>query len=198
MRNGARSKSVEEKRILDVGITAAEISRVFGVKPEAAASRISKMKPNGVHDERQVYHIREVAAFFGRPTDDLIERVMRLNHMDLPPMLRKEYWTGEAQRLKVLQQKGELWSTADVISLVGESYRSIRMQLLLFPDVLARDGELTEKQRDTIVSLIDALMREIAEKLKDTANAKRPEPDGGIRVPGRTGNAELDAMAADL
>jgi len=112
--------------------------------------------------------------------------------MDLPPMLRKEFWTGQNARLKFEKDQGELWDTQTVVEYVSEAFKTIRMSLLLLSDGVERDTVLSDVQRDTIKNLIDSTLEDIRERLSNQFQARFDDDDGR---PG--GGRSVDPAATD-
>jgi hypothetical protein len=174
----AKLMSEPVKEMLDGGFTVSEIARAFRMNPATVRDRVANVRPHGKREERKTYLLRDVAKYLVPVPEEQVHRVMRMNHMDLPPMLKKEYWIGQSNRLKVREQEGELWNTQSVLDYVGEAFKTIRMEIQLAADRLERETELTDRQREAVKSLMDGMMESIRANLTRIFAAKRRDPAG--------------------
>lgn len=174
------------------GHTATQLSVQFGLKVGEVIRKLAPVPPAGQRNGKDVYAMKEAAPYLAKLPDNVVAQVMRLNHMDLPPMLRKEFWTGQNARLKFEKDQGELWDTQTVVEYVSEAFKTIRMSLLLLSDGVERDTVLSDVQRDTIKNLIDSTLEDIRERLSNQFRARFDDDDGR---PG--GGRSVDPAAAD-
>lgn len=150
------------------GCTATELARLFRMPLQTVRDSIKDIPPCGMRGARQLYRVNEVAPRLIRSQEDevaTVDRILRMHHTDLPKMLSKEYWYAQTQKQKYDVAAGNLWPTEDVIKLVGEAFKTIRLSLQLMSDTVERNEVLTEKQRQTILDLVDATLNDMREKL---------------------------------
>jgi hypothetical protein len=152
--------------MLEQGMTARQLARAFSMDTTAVARRLSAVVPSGQRDGQHIWRLRDAAPELCAPPADMVARVIRMNHTDLPPKLRKEYWDGQKAQLAVLNEEGRIWRSDAVLSYVGAAFRSIRMQVALIPDVLAKRAELTDEQAQIVQEAVDGCLAEIRVQLK--------------------------------
>lgn len=169
----------ESRAIIYQGATIPQLAAMFELKSADVLRKLANVAPTGKNtDGKDLYRVREAASQLARLPDNVVAQVMRLNHMDLPPMLRKEYWTGQNAMLKFLQAEGELWDTGAVVEYVAEAFKTIRMSLLLMTDTLERDSDLSETQRETLKTIIDSTLGDIRERLVITFQGRFTDDNG--------------------
>lgn len=194
-------KSEDLKKLLGGEVTATDLAQLFEIGVTSVRQKLLPLNPVRLDGLVPVYRFRDAASLLAKLPEDVVARVMRLNHMDLPPMLRKEYWTGQAQMLKVKEAEGELFQTATVIEYVGLLLKAFRMSILLMSDSIERDTSLTPRQRDALKLLQDSALenarveaaRLFAEKFNDPAG----QPGGG-RDDDEPAELSIEDQAADL
>ena len=132
-----------------------------------------------------IYRIRDAAPLLTKfeVTPEMIdERMRRMNPQDLPPVLQKMFWEGLAVRERYKELAGELWSTADVSLVAAQTFQSLRMSLLLIPDALMNDTDLTERQMKIVQAIIDTALEEaranlVSELRKPSGQRSTPDID---------------------
>lgn len=160
------------------GATLAEIATIFGVSGVEARNRCFGVRPNGTRNGIKVYRIRDVAPRFVKVTEDaeLVDRILRMKHTDLPKLLSKEYWNGKLAKQKYETLKGDLWSTTKILEYVGDAYKTVRLSLMLMVDAVERETTFTEIQRRLLVDMIDSTLEDTRERLQDGSNNRRKGP----------------------
>lgn len=184
-----------EKRFLQGALTDTEISILFRVGARMVRERLDGVTPLRMDDGVAYYAFLKIAPLFVQLPEDVVERVLRLNHMQMPPMLRKEYWTGQAQMLKVKQAEGELFDAATVVMYVSELMKIFRMQLLLAGDTVERNTAMTERQRAALKYILDQALETTREECIRIFGGKVDDPSG---QPGGSRRLTIEDEAADL
>jgi len=165
------------------GLTARELAIIFHLKPDTVKARIGALKASGERYGYPLYNIRDAAPFLVPPPADMVSHVMRLNHTDLPKILSKEYWFGQNARLKYEEASGNLWKTQDVVEYFADSFKDIRMAILLLLDRVERETAFSDRQRQALQAIIDSTLEDIRGRLEKTFQGRqhsangRPGPD---------------------
>jgi len=170
------SRDDESSAVIYQGANVTELALLFGMERRDVQARIFGIPASGERNGVPVYRVRDVASSLAKLPADVVARVCRMNHADLPPMLKKEFWTGEMQRLKVRQMQGQLWQTDQVIEHAATAFKTIRMQLALLQDNAERETAFTEEQRAILKRLVDDTMETTRTTLVDQFEALRPVP----------------------
>ncbi len=176
----------ESRQIIYQGATVPQLAAMFEMKSGEVLRKLASVAPVGQKDGKDIYRVREAASYLAKLPDNVVAQVMRLNHMDLPPMLRKEFWTGQNARLKFERDQGDLWDTAAVIEYVSEAFKSVRMSLMLLSDTIERDTVITDDQRERLRVMVDSTMEDIrgrlVEKFRERLTDDLGRPGGGRSV----------------
>lgn len=199
-KNIAQQKSLDANSAAMIyeGVTITQIARIFHVDAKLVPGKIHAVKPAGERAGFPVYHIHEVAPYLVKPQGDIAAHIKRMNHRDLPPLLQREFWTGQRARLAFERDEGDLWPTAQVVEYIGAAFQAIRMSLLLMADNIEREITLSSQQRAAMRRLADATLddmrgrltgdfqqraaeeyRVLTERLEDEA-APEPEAEGEL------------------
>lgn len=168
--------------ILYEGANMSQLCILFKADDRVLKEKMHGIKPVGKRTGVPIYAVSEVAARMGKLSEEQVDAAMRrLNHADLPKMLTKEYWNGLRARQEFEIKNGDLWPTSKVISDVGEMVKNLKMELDLLTDAIERNTELTPRQRDVAMALVDGtktnMLKRLREKFDPAPKAKvRPAP----------------------
>lgn len=114
-----------------------------------------QVKPCGERRGHPIYQIKDVAPYLVKPPYDIDEFIQKMSIADLPTILRKEYWAGMRSRQLFEKEAAELWPTSDVVDMVSELLKTLRMSMLLTRESVERETELSDRQRAIITRIID-------------------------------------------
>ena len=178
---GAKLVDDETRAMLYEGVSASQLSTIFGIRPEELRRLLMQVEPCGMRVGYPIYQIKDAAPYLIPASKSDVESALkRMSPKDLPTALTKEYWAGQHARLKYEEDSGDLWRTTDVIEILAEVFKTLRMNILLFRDHVGRESDLTERQIDIIQTLTDRLLNDLAdhlvERFKD--GAERSPEDG--------------------
>ncbi len=91
----------------------------------------------------------------------------------LSPRERKELYEAERLRRQLAEQSGELTRTRDVEAVLDAYNTAVVGRMMRIADDFAREVSLSREDRDRLVSLIEAALRDCADKL-ERKDAYRP------------------------
>lgn len=151
----------ETSAILYEGISALQLSRVFGLHTDTVKRRLEGLDPVGKRRGQPIWNLAEAAQYMVSPKIDIDEFIKKLSVADLPTPLRKEFWAAQRSRQLFEKQAAELWYTNDVLEVVTKLFSTLRQSLLISREVVERETELTAKQRKIITQLIDSALEEV-------------------------------------
>lgn len=166
------------KDLLYRGATARQLGILFGCTTATVEQRLAKVQPAGERGSLPIYAVKDAAPHLLPPPADMVERVIRMNHMGLPPLLRKEFWQGQREQLKVLSEQGQLWPTSKVVEYVGIAFRDVATEIKLLADSVERDTVLSEQQRGRMESLIANVLESIQERIRSSMDGNFDDPAG--------------------
>jgi Protein of unknown function (DUF1441) len=149
----------ESRAIIYQGASVSQLADLFHKKTPDVMRLLGDLKPVGVgRQNNPIYDVAEAAARLIKipVSPEMIDAYMRrVNHAHLPPLVGKAYWDGKLSRERYLEHVNDLWNTEDVIRVASEVFQSIRMSLMLIPDVLRDESGLTEGQFRTVQKIVD-------------------------------------------
>lgn len=153
--------------------TMAQLAQLFETDAKTLPKRLRGLRPAGVRNNTQTYKIRDAAARLVKPGYSIEAYLRGMNHADLPPLLTKEYWNGQRARQIFEENAGDLWRTSQVVEAISESFKTLRMELLLIPEGIERETAVTDAQRKIlrryIDGTIDTLRSAMVDRFKDYA-----------------------------
>lgn len=186
----------ETKAIIYEGATIRQLAIMFRSDPKVVTRKVAGLVPVGRRRGNNIYRVDEAASRLVKPGYDIERYIREMNHLDLPPLLSKEFWNAQRARQAFEEQEGDLWRTTEVVRILGEAFTTIRMSLLLMIDAVERQSSLTDGQRVTIKGLIDGALADLRAKLKD--RFKNYGMDGrGAGAGGGTDRVRDDGPAED-
>lgn len=168
------------RAMLFEGASISQLATLFGYDNRTVAKRIFGLKPSGKRRGHPVYAVREAAAYLVDPVGDIEAHIKKMNHRDLPPLLLKEFWNGQMARLKFEREQGWHWPTDKVVEHYSKVFQTFRTRILLAVDLVEREAEMTERQRNACKRLLDGLMADVRadliEKFKDEPKRSNEDP----------------------
>lgn len=153
------------------GASISQLATLFGYDNRTVTKRIFGLKPSGKRQGHPVYAVREAAPYLVDPIGDIEAHIKKMNHRDLPPVLLKEFWNGQMARLKFEKEQGWHWPTDTVIEHYSKVFQVFRTRILLAVDLVEREAEMTDRQRNACKAVLDTLMSDVrAELIERFAN----------------------------
>lgn len=153
-----------ESMIFD-GVNITQIAKIWNMERRDVTPKIREVPPCGERGGYPIYKLNEVAPYLVKPLYDVETYIKRMHPNELPKMLSKEFWSGMKAKQDYELREGELWPTDQVEALMSESFKHLRMSLLLVTDSLERESTLTDHQRTRITEMIDGALNEMAQTL---------------------------------
>lgn len=151
----------ESRAIIYEGANLSQIGVIFGMDHRDIVRKIHGVKPIGKRGQAQIYAIKDVAPFLVKPGYDIERYIRTMHHHDLPKMLTKEFWAGMRAKQEYQIREGDLWPTSKVVENVGELLKIIKMQCRLSSDAVERQTELSDRQRQIIVGIMDGMLHSL-------------------------------------
>lgn len=174
----------ESRAIIYHGASVNQLAEIFNTRVPDVMRRLAGLDPVGVGRQgNPIYKISDAASKLIKIpiTEQMItDHLRRMNPKELPPLLSKLFWDAMKVRAQYREQAGELWLSTDVLSAASEAFQSLRMSLLLIPDMLRDETEITETQVLLVQKVIDEALEVARERLVSNfgkPNGLRPGPD---------------------
>lgn len=176
----ALSMDQEGSSILYEGANMSQMSILFKVDDRILKERMHGIQPIGKRFNAPIYDVAEVAGRMARLTEEQVDKaMMRLNAANLPKMVTKEYWAGKRSRQAYEVAERDLWQTTEVVTVLGEVLKKVKMSAQLMIDAVERTTELSDKQREIIKEQTDGMLMDIYSSITEstTKNVKTSAPD---------------------
>lgn len=151
----AKTVDGETNAVIYEGATIRQLAIMFKADPKVVTRKVSGLVPVGRREGTAVYSIPEAASRLVKPSYEIERYIMEMNHLDLPPLLSKEFWNSQIARAKFEEMNADLWRTPDVVRLISVLFNTIRMMLLLLPDTIEREAGLSKEQKAVVRRVID-------------------------------------------
>jgi hypothetical protein len=160
------------------GATASQIAQLFRMDSRTVRAKLVPVVPIGQKGASPLYAVHETLEYLVRPaTDQVEERIKRMNPQDLPPLLHKEFWNGMRARQNYEQEAGNLYRVEAVTELVTRLCSALRMQILLLPDRIEREARLTTEQRDIVQKEADRALDKMRDMVIKEFSIPLQEPE---------------------
>jgi len=170
----------ESRAIIYQGASVNQLAEIFRMKTPDVMRRLGDLPSIGIgRQNNPIYELRDAARrLIPMPvTPEMIDAYMRrVNGRDLPPILNKLYWEGKLSRDRYLERSNELWFTEDVNRVAAESFQSLRMSIMLIPDVLREEGGLDERQFRMVQRIVDDALE--AARARLITDLRKPDQVG--------------------
>jgi hypothetical protein len=174
--NAGVSLDANSRTLLYEGANLSQMEELFKIDHRTLVAKLHGLAPIGKRGQGMIYDVAEAAKRMATMTEDQVDTaIRRLNHADLPKALTKEYWAGQLTKQTYLEKAGELWSTTDVVTNVGEMVKALKMELDLVCDAVERTTELTPHQRELINMNIDGAKMNMLRRLQELFIDKLPK-----------------------
>lgn len=147
------------------GVSVEWLASVYGMATRTVKKRIAGLQPMKRLKGSTMYELRLASAYLVDPMIDVDKFVKTLRPEDLPPKLTKDYWDAQLKRRKYELLAGDLWATGDVLEVLGSVFKHIKESTQLWINTVERTTELTNKQRETLMTLADQLLTDVHSKL---------------------------------
>lgn len=151
--------------IIYQGASVRQLGIMFRMDPKVVQRRISGLVPAGRRHGASYYTIAEAASRLVKPGYEIERYIMEMNHLDLPPLLSKEFWNSQRSRLAFEEANGDLWRTADVVRVVSELLTTYRFVSQTLPDTLEREAGLTREQKAVVRRVVDGALEDGRDKV---------------------------------
>jgi hypothetical protein len=162
------------------GVTVSWLAQVFDMDVKTVTRRLKRCpikieKTRGTKMRTRLYDLKVAAPYLVDPAFSTRDYMRALKAGDLPPALSNAVWQGLLARQRWEENAGDLWRTEAVREVLGDTFQTIKFQIQLFPDTVERHAELSDRQREIIRELCDALQQEIYDSLvRRAADRKTP------------------------
>ncbi len=175
-------ESLKTKNLHQVmgGVSVPWLMQVFNMGRGKVEQLLAKggVRPVNTHRNGGVlYNLPDAAACLVTPKKDVEALIKSLKPSDLPINMQDGYWAAKLKEQKYRVQAGELWSTAAVMQVFGDTFKMMKTKIQLFPDTICESVGLSDEQRRVLQELLDDLLKEMMNELlrDETLNQTRSQ-----------------------
>ena len=177
-----RNLDAESRAMLYQGASTSQLAEIFGGRPADVLRKLAGLEAVGTGLQgNPLYSLKDAASRLVKievTPEAITAHLKRMNPRDVPPMLSKVFWDSITQRRRYEEMVGELWKTEDVSRVAAETFQSLRMSLLLIPDALMSETEISEGQMRIVQDIIDSALEDARVKLVE----RLEKPSGGASI----------------
>lgn len=164
----AKAMDEETKALLYEGASISQLGQLFQMDNRSVAARLgNNVEPAGKRVGHPIYLIRDAAKYLVEHDLDFdnVEKIaaymQKADPNRFPRAITKEFWAAMLQRQKYLEQAGELWPTEKVVEVIGDLLKLIQMPLRLARDTVSNEQELTPRQQQILLRIVDGISEEL-------------------------------------
>ncbi len=179
------------------GVTHSELKILFSMSDSDVKKLLLQagVKPTGLRDNRyQIFNLKDAVKALVAPdlsnADEMMDALIRTPPSKWPAKWQKTYWDAKTARQTFERRAGDLWDTAKVVEIASGTFKLLRMSVLLIPDTLAREAGLSETQRTIVQRMIDNMLNEMQESLRDALENRRDDSVSEPGTPDEDGSGE--------
>jgi hypothetical protein len=182
-----RGKTIAQQKALDKetvammfeGASLTQLAQLFSQDVQKVKKKLHGLEPSNMRAGHPIYSVAEAARRLVEPQWPIDEYIKRMNHADLPVLLKKEYWAGMRSRQLWEEQNGDLWRTDYVIEHISDLLKSFALPMKLASDTVERETGLNPDQRKIIIRLMDQTLANVHKAAQEMLENRRESRNGG-------------------
>ena len=151
--------------------------------------RLRDCKPVGKKTSGAVYSLVDAASYLAPPRVDLDEFIERMSVADIPAKVSQAFWAGQKAKQQWEIQAGQLWDAEQVLEILTTIFRCVRTNVLLWPDRIADQTNLSNDARDQLRTMTDQILKDLREEILQIAKVGSPQSSLS-KLTGILGNRE--------
>lgn len=151
------------------GCTVTQLAEIFRMDKKKCSSLLAGLEPSGERQGFPIYSLFHAASRLATPSErQLMNTLERMSPSKLPTHLQKEFWDARRSRQQYEENARDLWRTHTIVEFIVGILKTVRDSVTVMEDVVARESDLTTKQRQIIQQLVDDLLADIEQRMRDT------------------------------
>lgn len=173
VRHVAANRAVARPNVEQVlgGVTASWLAQAFGMDVKdvkrklAGCPALVEGNDSGRGYQGRLYELKIAAAYLVKPKISAANFLSAVKKAELPATLQQSFWDAMLKRQKYEENAGDLWRTAKVREVLGQTFQSMKFTIQLWVDTVERAHGLTGDQRKTLLGLSDGLQSDLYDAL---------------------------------
>lgn len=160
------------------GVSATWLAAAFRMDRTAVIRRLVNCPtlPARGKSTQKLYDIATAARYLVPSAMTAEEFIRVASKVDLPPTLQAQFWDAMLKRQKYEEQAGALWPTSRIRTVLGDTFQAMKFSMQLWVDAMEREIEVTPRQREILVRMVDSLQKEIYDTLVKRASENETGP----------------------
>lgn len=161
----------------EYGMNATRLGELFGYDRKTVQKLLKECPYDGERNGVPYWHISNAASYLVTPLGNMEDYLRKLKPKDLPPSLQKDFWTALRIRSNYYRERGDLWSTAQVMEVMSTCMKVIRETSKLFVDTIEAKTVISNEQRTAIQKEMDRMLALMREALNNAFKDYDPSKD---------------------
>lgn len=151
------------------GCTISQLAEIFRMDKKKVSSLLAGLEPTGERQGFPIYSLFHASSRLATPSErQLMNTLERMSPSKLPTHLQKEFWDARRSRQQYEENARDLWRTHTIVEFVVNLMKTVRDSITVMEDVVARESDLTNKQRAIIQQLVDDLLNDMERRFRET------------------------------
>lgn len=159
--------ATQQRQLLQSGFSRRQLAEFFNKDSDTVTKRLKDLKPCGMRASHPIYDFKEACARLVDPVVDIEAWIKQLRPNDLPVYLQDQFWKAQLSRQKFDENRGELWRTERIVTVLADVFKTVRQRILMTCDMVEREATLNDTQRKIVLTIMDGLLKEIQTSLVD-------------------------------
>jgi hypothetical protein len=176
MKAASAGNTLIDERTFHMPVTQNFLGRVLNIDTMTVNRRLRRLKPvgyaGGEKQKRPLYDFKQALEHLLKPKMHGDTFLSTLNPAEMPPAVNKTVWEAKRIKLKVELEAGQAWADADVLSVLGDVFMTIKSHTQLWVERLRERG-MTDEQLKLVEEMTDVYCNELHEKLVDFPNKRK-------------------------
>lgn len=164
-----RNRAVPRANVEQVlgGVTASWLAQAFGMDVKdvkrklAGCPALVEGHNTGRGYQGRLYELRVAASYLIKPKISASNFLAAVKKAELPATLQQSFWDAMLKRQKYEENAGDLWRTAKIREILGQTFQSMKFTIQLWVDTVERATGLTSEQRRILIEASDGLQGDL-------------------------------------
>jgi hypothetical protein len=157
-----------ESILTERGVSITFLMKVFGMGRvaveralEEGRCAVKSLTVNGGN----LYRFKDACECLLTPRRELKGFLKDMTATDLPQHLRETFWNAKRKEMLYRQEAGELWTTTNVMAVLGQAFKTIKEHSMHWADQVEEKAGLTPDQHTLLIGLVDECMDDLHKAL---------------------------------
>lgn len=165
----AQNRAVARPNVEQVlgGVTASWLAQAFGMDVKdvkrklAGCPALVEGTDTGRGYQGRLYELKVAAAYLVKPKISATNFLTAVKKAELPATLQQSFWDAMLKRQKYEENAGDLWRTAKIREVLGQTFQQMKFTIQLWADTVEKTTGLTNEQRRILIGMADSLQGDL-------------------------------------